>query len=215
MDVLERKRLLDPIDRISETLFGLIMAVTIVGAQSIATSGEQAARALFDAAFGCNIAWGLVDAVMYLVRTSTERTHNRAIGRRAARADADTARRLIAESLPPHVAAITGPEELEGMRRRLAALRTERRALAPRDFLEAAGVFLLVVLSTCPVVLPFLLTSDMAKAKDVSRVVALVMLFLAGLALGRYAGHAKPLVTGLAMAGLGAALIAAVIVLGG
>ncbi len=34
----ERQRLLDPVDRISEILFGLIMAVTIVGSLSIATA---------------------------------------------------------------------------------------------------------------------------------------------------------------------------------
>jgi hypothetical protein len=37
----ESKRLLDPIDRISEILFGLLMAVTIVGSLSIATAGSR------------------------------------------------------------------------------------------------------------------------------------------------------------------------------
>ena len=37
----ERRRLLDPVDRISEILFGLIMAVTIVGSMSIATAGKE------------------------------------------------------------------------------------------------------------------------------------------------------------------------------
>ena len=39
-----------------------------------------------------------------------------------------------------------------------------------------------------PVVLPFLLIPDVAMAKDLSRAIALVMLFFGGLALGRFAG---------------------------
>jgi hypothetical protein len=40
----ERPRLLDPLDRISEVLFGLIMAVTIVGSLSIASAGKAEVR---------------------------------------------------------------------------------------------------------------------------------------------------------------------------
>ena len=40
----ERPTLLNPIDRISEILFGLIMAVTIVGSMSIATAGQAEVR---------------------------------------------------------------------------------------------------------------------------------------------------------------------------
>ena len=72
----ERRRLLDPVDRISEILFGLIMAVTIVGSLSIATAGQSDVRTVLWAALGCNLAWGLVDAVMYLVRMATERVRN-------------------------------------------------------------------------------------------------------------------------------------------
>jgi hypothetical protein len=63
----ERERLLDPIDRISEILFGLIMAVTIIGSLSIASAGHSQVRTATLSAFGCNLAWGLVDAVMYLI----------------------------------------------------------------------------------------------------------------------------------------------------
>ena len=74
-----RQRLLDPVDRISEILFGLIMAVTIVGSLSIATAGKDEIRTVMWAALGCNLAWGLVDAVMFVVRTATERTRNRVL----------------------------------------------------------------------------------------------------------------------------------------
>jgi VIT1/CCC1 family predicted Fe2+/Mn2+ transporter len=211
-----RERLLDPVDRISEILFGLIMSVTIVGSLSIATAGRDEVRTVTLAALGCNLAWGLVDAVMYLMRTLTERTRHRRLAKCIVDAEPETARRLIADVLPDAVIAITGPEELEGMRRRLQAARLEGRPiLAARDYMEAGAVFLLVVIATFPVVAPFLLTSDPALAMQLSRAIALSMLFLAGLALGRYAGLARPAVTGLLMAVLGALLIVAVMALGG
>ena len=211
----ERRRLLDPIDRISEVIFGLIMAVTIVGSLSVATAGHGDVRTAMAAALGCNLAWGLVDAVMYLVQTLTERTRNLALARRLAGSAPEQARTLIADALPPHVAALTGPDELEGMRRRLVDLPLPPSKLQREDYLAAIAVFFLVVIATFPVVVPFILVSDVGLAMNLSRGTTLVMLLLAGVALGRYAGHRRPAVTGIAMAVLGALLIAAVKALGG
>ena len=212
----KRERLLDPVDRISEVLFGLIMAVTIIGSLSIATAGRSEARTVVAAALGCNLAWGLVDAVMYLVRTLTERTRNSVLAKLViVAADTMSAHRLIEHSLPPHVVAITGPDELEGMRRRLLGLPEISGTLGRDDFLAAFGIFILVVLATFPVALPFVVIHDPGLAMRVSQAVAVVMLFFAGFGLARYAGHRRPAVTGLAMALLGVALIAAVKALGG
>ena len=211
-----RERLLDPIQRISEILFGLIMAVTIVGSLSIATTDRGEVRTVLVAALGCNLAWGLVDAVMYLLNTLTERSRNRALATRAGDADAAEGRRVLLESLPEHVAAVTGPDELEGMRRRLLALPASNgSALRGADFLAAVGIFLLVVVSTFPVVVPFMLTDDVAIAMRNSRIVTLGMLYFAGFALGRYASHPRPALTGLATMLLGAVLIVTVMALGG
>jgi VIT1/CCC1 family predicted Fe2+/Mn2+ transporter len=210
------RRLLDPVDRISEIIFGLIMAVTIVGSLSVASAGREDVRTVLFAALGCNLAWGLVDAVMYLMRTLTERTRNLALARRLIGLPPDEARRVIAEDLPPHVAVFTGPEELEGMHRRLHDLSLPTRpGLKRDDYVGALGIFLLVVLATFPVVVPFIVIGDVALAMDLSRALTLVMLFLAGLMLGRHAGHARPIRIGLAMVILGGALITAVKALGG
>ncbi|MCM3879286.1 MAG: hypothetical protein ND807_04170, partial [Vicinamibacterales bacterium] len=71
-----------------------------------------------------------------------------------------------------------------------------------------------VVASTFPVALPFVVFADVGTAMTVSRAIALTMLFFGGLALGRYAGYGSWKV-GFMMAGLGTALVAAVIALGG
>ena len=80
--------------------------------------------------------------------------------------------------------------------------------------LAALAIFLIVVASTFPVVLPFVMFDDVGTAKNVSRAVAVAMLFGGGLALGRYAGYGSWKV-GLMMAGLGAALVVAINALGG
>ncbi|HYA47552.1 MAG TPA: hypothetical protein VEF92_08380 [Burkholderiales bacterium] len=212
----EQERFLDPVARISEILFGLIMAVTIVGSLEIATAGRNEVRTVMIAALGCNVAWGLVDAFMYLVQTVTERTRNRVLARAVGGADRDAAHRLIVRALPEHVAAIAGPHEIEGMRRRLLALDLDARPLlATRDYLGALFIFVLVVAATFPVVAPFMLASEVAVAMRWSQVMTLGLLFFAGFGLGRYAGHSKPLRTGVLMTVLGAALIAGVKALGG
>ena len=80
--------------------------------------------------------------------------------------------------------------------------------------LAAVAIFLIVVVSTFPVVLPFTLIGDVGTAKNVSRAIALVMLFVGGLALGRYAGYGSWKV-GFMMVGLGTALVIAINALGG
>jgi VIT1/CCC1 family predicted Fe2+/Mn2+ transporter len=211
-----RERLLNPVDRVSEILFGLIMAVTIVGALSVATAGAAEVRTVMFAALGCNLAWGLVDAVMYVVRNTTERSRLRTLGAEVRDSDPAGGRRIIGEVLPDFFEPIVGPEEIEAMRQRLLALpQGNIPLLRARTLLEAVGVFAMVVLATFPVVLPFMIVSDTSRAFHYSQATTVLMLFLAGVALGRYAGHPKPLRTGAAMALFGVVLIAAVKALGG
>ena len=47
-----REQLLNPLDRISDVLFGLIMAVMIIGSLSIASAGPLEASTLLAAALG-------------------------------------------------------------------------------------------------------------------------------------------------------------------
>jgi VIT1/CCC1 family predicted Fe2+/Mn2+ transporter len=210
------KHLLDPVDRISEVLFGLIMAVTFVGSLSVATAGQAEVREALTAALGCNLAWGLVDAVMYVVRTATERARGRALARAVLASDREQARRLMREALPDGLVALLRDADLDGLRERLAAAPlAQRPLLVARDFVEGAAVFVFVVLATFPVVAPFIVFDELALAMQVARVITLAMLFLAGTAFGRVAGYRKPLHTGLAMALFGALLIAAVMALGG
>ena len=212
-----REPVLSPVDRVSELLFGLFMALTFVGAVSVADSGRAEIREMFAAALGCNLAWGLVDAIMYLVRTVTDRGRSLTLVRSVRSApDAEAGCRLIEASLSKAAAGLVSTAEIEAVRRRVVALPTvpERPSLKRDDLLAAVAIFLIVVASTFPVVLPFVIFDDVGTAKAISRIVAVTMLFLGGLALGRYAGYGS-WKAGLMMAGLGTALVGAVMALGG
>jgi len=213
----EREPLLSPVDRVSEFLFGLFMALTFVGVVSMATAGRDEIEAMLIAALGCNLAWGIVDAVMYLVRTITERGRSLTLVRsvQAAR-DAEAGRKLVEAALSPGMAKLVSTTEVEAIRGRVVALSDlpARPRLQRDDFLAALGVFLIVVASTFPVALPFVFLEDAATALFVSRAIAVTMLFFGGLALGRYAGYGS-WKTGVMMAGLGVVVVAAVVALGG
>jgi hypothetical protein len=213
----KRARVLDPISRISEIIFGVLMALSFTGALNAATAGRQEVRTVMLTALGCNLAWGLVDAVMYLVATLTERGRNQALlSLVRGAAEPQTAHDTIAEALPGRLGEAIGTEGLEDIRRRLVALPEvpTRVRLGRADYAGAFGVFLLVVLSTFPVVVPFIVISKLALAMRVSNGVALVMLFIGGYKLGKYAGGIA-WKTGLAMAAVGGVLVSIIMALGG
>jgi VIT family len=213
----KRGRILDPIARVSEVLFGLIMALTFTGTLSAATAGRDDVRAMLIGVIGCNIAWGLVDAVMFLMSSLTERGHG-LLTVRAIRAAAspDAAHRVIAGAIPPLVASILTRDELEHVRRGVLEMDDlpASPSLTKEDWLGALAVFLLVFLSTFPIVIPFFLFRNLHFALRMSNLVALVMLFITGSWLARHGGH-NPLWTGLSMALLGVVLVGITIALGG
>jgi hypothetical protein len=213
----KRERVLDPVSRISEIIFGVLMALSFTGAVNAATAGREEVRTIMLTALGCNLAWGLVDAVMYLVATMTERGRNQTLlGLVRGAVDPRTAHDSITEALPGRLGEAIGTEGLEDIRRRLVALpeAPTRVTLGRDDYAGAFGVFLLVVLSTFPVVVPFIFISELALAMRVSNGVALVMLFIGGYQLGKYAGGTAWR-TGLAMAAVGGVLVSIIMALGG
>ncbi|MDH4654870.1 hypothetical protein [Pseudomonas sp. BN606] len=212
-----RQRILEPVDRITEVIFGLLMAMTFIGSLSVATAGREEARTMLIAALGCNLAWGLADAVIYLLRTWTERTRSRTLLFRL-QSDANPAKgqELIADALPQRIGEAAGPDGLELLRLRLLANADQpvRARLDLQDFAGALGTFLLVVLATFPLVIPFLLIDQTGPAIRASNLVSLAMLFLSGWLLARYSGG-NPWATGAVLALVGTALIFAIIALGG
>jgi VIT family len=215
--VTGRERLLDPIARMSEVLFGLIMVLTFTGTFEVATAGSEDVHMLMVGTLGCNLAWGVVDAVMFLISALTERGRNLVTVRGVqAAATPERARQIISDALPPVVASIMSTTEVESLRQGLLAMRSlpARPSLTRDDWLQALAIFLLVFLSTFPVVIPFMVFDEVQLALRASNLVAIAMLFGVGFVLARHGGY-RPVVTGISMVLLGVFLVGLAIALGG
>jgi len=153
------KRVLDPIDRVSEILFGLIMVLTSTNTLSVATAGRAEIGTMIMGALGCNLAWGIIDAALYVMGCLNERGRN-----------------LL--------------------------------------MLRAAGICVLVFVSTFPVVIPFLFFSEVRPALRLSNAVAIVMMFFCGYVFAQCTGL-RPWPTGLLMVAIGCAMVGVAIALGG
>jgi len=208
-------RPLDPIERVSEALFGLIMVLAVTCSISVATAGREEVRTMLFGAMGCNLVWGVIDAVLYLMACLVDRREGIATLRSVRRApDPKEGQRIIAGALPSVVASVLQPEDLERMRQELNRLPEPSPRLRSRDWLGALGVFFWVFLIIFPVAVPFVFIHDAHRALRLSNAIAVVLLFLTGYAFGRAAGL-NPWWTGLVMVVLGGALVAATIALGG
>jgi hypothetical protein len=214
---VKTKRLLDPVERISEILFGLIMALTFTCTLSVAESNREDVRLMLVGAIGCNIAWGLVDAVMYLLSVLAYRGHGARILRFIKGSDlSDKARTHISSALPPVVASVLTGDQLEHIRQRLMTLPPEKMKvkLTFADFKTAFGIFLLVFLSTLPVAIPFMFIQEPQLAMRLSNLVAIILMFACGWFLAGYGGYNR-LFMGMSLVFLGVILVAVTILLGG
>ena len=211
------KLALDPIERISETLFALIMVLTFTCSFSVAGAGREEVRELLMGALGCNVAWGIIDATFYLMGAFSVRGQGilklKALTQASSPADAH---KIITDALPPLVASVLSTADVEQMRQKLT--RITDVPLCPQlrrnDWLGGVVVFLIVVLATLPVLVPLTVIEKAKPALRVSNGIAIVMLFLTGYAFGRHAGH-RPLAMGVSMVILGGAMVAITISLGG
>ncbi len=208
---------LNPIDRVSEILTAIVMLLAFVGSLSVATAGRQEMHAMLVGAVGCNVAWGIIDAVLYLMDCLAEK-RTALVTLRAVQTASDStkARQLIADSLPSVVAPIVEPQELETLHQRLKHLPAppEHVHLDWDDWRRAIGIFLLMFLSTLPMIAPFAFMQDKMLALRTTDGIAIVMLFVAGFLYGRLIGsHALRI--GLALVAIGVALVAMTMALGG
>ncbi len=209
--------LLNPLDRAAEILFGLIMALTFTCSISIVTTYHTEISQLLFGAIGCNVAWGLVDATMYLIGVLAQKSRNKVILDSIKHSpESDRARKYIAEALPPVIASVMETEALEQIRNRLIDLpdMSGNVRLTAYDIKKAMALFFVVFISTFPVVLPFVFIGDVNLALRVSNLVAIVMMFLCGWSVAKYVGFSKWKM-GTAMIFVGLILVAITIALGG
>ena len=103
------RNVLDPLERSSEIMFGLIMALTFTCTVSVASSTRNDITTMLAAALACNVAWGLVDGAMYVLGELVMRERRHSLTNAIRSTTPTDARMMLIEALPEVAAAIAQP----------------------------------------------------------------------------------------------------------
>ncbi|NTU79013.1 MAG: hypothetical protein HGA45_06365 [Chloroflexales bacterium] len=220
--------LLDPIDRLAETIYSVLILLTFTLAFRLfklhdapgAPISSEYVHELLSAAFGAILAWGLIDGVVHALMELFQRGERHRLLRQVQAAESEQASiEVIAEELDYVLEPITGEDERHTLYRGVyAQLRTSRPrpvGFKREDFTGALGCVIVAVVAVLPSLLPLvLLRGNPALALRISNIVSFVVLFSAGYSWGRHTGG-DPWKTGLLLVGAGAVTVAIAIALGG
>ena len=213
-------RYLDPSESLLEILFGLIMALTMTaGARLVADPATLNAGELAAALAGCNVAWGFIDAVFYLVGSLFNRNRRLELVRRL-KATTDDGKTIALirgefglEDEPP----MRDQDKAVFYRSMLEMLRhadRKRVRFMPSEFAAAAIIFVLVSLTAVPGLIPLALMSDVSLALRLANGLQVLLLFYVGYKWSHYSGS-NPW-RGAAIIGvMGVVLVLVSVVLGG
>lgn len=212
---------LDPGGIFGEILFGLIMVLTFtLGAGlTIKEEGPEAVQGLLIAALGCNIAWGVIDGVMYVMGCLLDRgRRNRMLLALKNVTDESVALQAIEDEMEGPLTKLLTPAECQAAYRDIWRLSSRAQPAKPRitrdDLMGGLASALLVILTALPGAIPFLFMQDRYTAMRASNAILLAMLFWCGFFWARFTGVNRWL-AGLAMMLIGVALVSAAIALGG
>jgi len=170
-----RRHVLSPVERFSEALFGLIMTLSIAGTMSVAAGGTQDVRTMLISILGCNIAWGIIDGMFYILGSVSDRGREEALSELVrSTPDPEAARAALVEVLPATIASALQPEDVVAIQRRLVKIPEpiRRLVMTSADLWGSAAVCVLVVLSCVPLLIPFLFMNDPLPALRVSNAIA-------------------------------------------
>jgi VIT family len=214
-------RYLDPGETLGEVLGGLIMALTFtLGARLLTADGQLEAHDLVVAIIGCNIAWGVIDATLFVLDSLFYRSRHARFFRGLKHIPSETeALAAVQEEfgLEDEPLAVQ-PEDRDRLYRSLLALSARatpaRKGLRRQDFVSAFIVFALVSATAVPGVIPLLLLGDANFALHVSNWVLILLLFVVGYWWGRYT-DAPPWRVGLTAMLIGVFMVFVAVALGG
>lgn len=211
-------RYFTPENRLAEVICGIVMVLSFMAVTG-GTLEEFDSRALLWAIVGCNVAWGVVDGVTYVLGNLLNRSLTTRLAVEVKRAPDSP--EVLAE-VDHRIDQTVGSFLTEGQKAELRGWLVEgarRHEVRPNrvtreDMYTAGACFVVVVSCVLPVVVPFLLIEDGRTALRVASGMMLLMLFGIG---WRWAGYAclSRWKTGFALAGSGLVLWVVTVLLGG
>jgi VIT1/CCC1 family predicted Fe2+/Mn2+ transporter len=196
----------------------MVLTCTL-GASLLAGIDREGLRATLIAALGCNIAWGIIDAALYVMGNVFVRSRNQRLMQAIRSApDAATALALVRDALEPRVGSHGRETDRERFYRSLHGIIAHdapASAIVTADDLRSAvAVFVLVVAAALPSAVPFFLIDDPGLALRVANAVQIVLLFVAGFSWARSIGGSGWR-TGLILMLAGILLVGIAVILGG
>ncbi|MBX5150198.1 VIT family protein [Rhizobium lentis] len=213
--------IIDPGDALGEVLFGLIMALTLtVGSRLVFEEEGLDAPELIVATVGCNVAWGIIDAVLFVLGTTFYKSRRLRLFRQIKAAGSETAAlNMLAKEFPIEEAPFSAKAaDADPLYRSLLTLARRadpvRASLSKNDLLAALAVVFLVSVTSIPAVTPLLLIDSAHLALRVSNLFLIMLLFVTGYAWAKFSGG-RPFYAGMTMTCLGLLLVAIAVALGG
>src|SRR5262245_51684019 len=168
-------RYLDPGETLAEVLGGLVMALTFtLGARLFAAGGQFEAHELALAVIGCNVAWGVIDATLFVLNSIFYRSRHARFFRalKSVRSEAEALAAVEEEFGLEDEPFAAQPEDRRRLYQSLLALSARakpvRIGLRRQDLVAAFIVFVLVSATAIPGVIPLLLFDDPNLALHVS-----------------------------------------------
>lgn len=218
--------LLDPIDRLAETIYSILVLLTFTLAFRIfhlapgeAVTSEYVNELLAGAILAI-LAWGVIDGIVYVLTEVFERGEKHRILWYIESADTpEEAAEAVADELDFILEPITNESQRQSLYAEildhLHDSEPQPIRLKREDLTGGAASVLIAVLAVLPSLLPFvILRNDHALAIRASNVVSFAVLFYSGYEWGKYTGT-NPLRTGLVLVSVGVLLVAIAIPFGG
>ncbi|OPY31340.1 MAG: VIT family protein [Methanomassiliicoccales archaeon PtaU1.Bin124] len=176
---------ISPSASLAELVYGTITALAVTNTLWLAIQqGPDADAVLIIAAMGANTAWGVADAMIYLLTISVEnrRAYNLAKSVRAM--DDETAKLAIVDDLSGTVFHTMEDDDRDrwanAVHSKLMMTEPHLQRIGKSDYIGAVSCFVLSLVAAVPVLMPHLFIEDVRTAVLAGNVVGLVMMTVLG-----------------------------------
>ncbi len=209
-----------PVGRLQEIIYALIMVITVSSTVSRAVPDtEEGIQTLIFAVLGCNIAWGIVDGVMFVLTNLFNRNKSLKMVKDATSAmTGDEALSIIDGEFSPPFEWMLGCDERKKLNEEILdhviRLHPPVAKITRDDITGGMFCFVVTFLTTLPAIMPFYFIGEMEPAIRISNGIVMTMLFFTGVEYAKYTDK-NPLKTALGLTLLGAVVVVVTILLGG